>query len=53
MRRLLSAVALLFIAGFAHAQKLGPVDWIFLVDTSKSMRGVGGTKDIFGDVKAS
>ena len=53
MPRLLSAVALVFVAGFAHAQELGPVDWIFLVDTSKSMRGVGGTKDIFGDVKAS
>lgn len=53
MRRLLSCIALLFMAGFAKGQKLGPVDWIFLVDTSKSMRGVGGTKDIFGDVKAS
>jgi hypothetical protein len=53
-RRLLPAIALLCVAGFAHAQKLGPVDWIFLVDTSKSMRGIGtGTKDIFGDVKAS
>jgi hypothetical protein len=52
-RRLLPVVVLLFIAGFAHAQKLGPVDWIFLVDTSKSMRGVGGTKDIFADVQSS
>jgi hypothetical protein len=53
MRRLLFAVTLLFMTGPAHAQKLGPVDWIFLVDTSKSMRGIGGTKDIFDDVKAS
>jgi hypothetical protein len=53
MRRLLFAIALLFSAG-VHAQKLGPVDWIFLVDTSKSMRGAGGkTRDIFDDVKAS
>jgi uncharacterized protein YegL len=52
--RLTIAVAVLLVAGVAHAQKLGPVDWIFLVDTSKSMRGVGkGTKDVFGDVKAS
>lgn len=37
-----------------HAQTLGPVDWIFLVDTSKSMRGIGkGTKDIWIDVQAS
>ena len=53
MRRLPLAVVLLFFAGFARAQQLGPVDWIFLVDTSKSMRGVGGTKNVFGDVKAS
>lgn len=53
MRRLPLAAVLLFVAGVAHAQKLGPVDWIFLVDTSKSMRGVGGTKNIWGDVKGS
>jgi von Willebrand factor type A domain len=52
-RRLVSAVALLFLAGSLDAQELGPVDWIFLVDTSKSMRGIGGTKDIFDEVKAS
>jgi von Willebrand factor type A domain len=52
--RLPFAVALLLAAAVAQAQKLGPVDWIFLVDTSKSMRGVGErSKDIFGDVKAS
>lgn len=51
--RLPFAAALLILAGAVHAQKLGPVDWIFLVDTSKSMRGVGGTQDIFADVKAS
>ena len=33
---------------------LGPVDWIFLVDTSKSMRGVGEhAKNVFPEVKAS
>ena len=53
MRRLPLAVVLLLFAGFAHAQKLGPVDWIFLVDTSKSMRGVGGTRNVFPDVQAS
>ena len=31
----------------------GPVDWIIVVDTSASMRGVGGTKNIFGKVKTS
>ena len=53
MRRLPLAVVLLFFARFAPAQTLGPVDWIFLVDTSKSMRGVGGTRNVFPDVKAS
>lgn len=54
-RRLLSAVVVsLFIAVFAHAQGRGAVDWIFVVDTSKSMRGLGeNAKDIFGDVKES
>lgn len=53
MRCLPLAAVLLFAAVASHAQTLGPVDWIFLVDTSKSMRGVGGTKDIWADVKVS
>jgi hypothetical protein len=36
-----------------RAENRGAVDWVFLVDTSASMRGKGGTKDIFDDVKAS
>jgi von Willebrand factor type A domain len=51
--RLPLAAVLLFVAGVARAQELGPVDWIFLVDTSKSMRGVGGTQNIWRHVKAS
>jgi hypothetical protein len=42
----------LAIAIASHAQSRGAVDWIFLIDTSKSMRGIGG-KNIFPDVKAS
>ncbi|HYC90973.1 MAG TPA: vWA domain-containing protein [Thermoanaerobaculia bacterium] len=54
MKRLPLAVVVLVFAGFARAQTLGPVDWIFLVDTSKSMRGVGkGSKNVFPEVKAS
>jgi von Willebrand factor type A domain len=53
MRPLSLATVLLVLTGALHAQTLGPVDWIFLVDTSKSMRGVGGTKDIWMDVKVS
>ncbi|HYC58063.1 MAG TPA: VWA domain-containing protein [Thermoanaerobaculia bacterium] len=47
------AAVLLVLTGAVHAQTRGPVDWIFLVDTSKSMRGIGGTKDIWTDVKVS
>jgi Mg-chelatase subunit ChlD len=51
-RRIVPAAVLLFIAVAARAQPRGAVDWIFLIDTSKSMRGIGG-KNIFPDVKAS
>jgi len=51
-RRIVSAAVLLLIAVAAPAQQRGAVDWIFLIDTSKSMRGIGG-KNIFPDVKAS
>ncbi len=52
MRRLSLAAVLLLVTGALSAQSLGPVDWVFLVDTSKSMRGVG-SKDIWADVKVS
>ena len=52
-RRYFVAVAFLLVAFSARAERRGAVDWIFLVDTSKSMRGVGGTADIFDDVKES
>lgn len=51
-RRIVPAAVLLLLAVAARAQPRGAVDWIFLVDTSKSMRGIGG-KNIFPDVKAS
>lgn len=53
MQRLPLAAVLLFVTSTLHAQTLGPVDWVFLVDTSKSMRGAGGTKDIWAEVKVS
>lgn len=52
-RKLLAVAVLLGLALPISAQRRGAVDWVFLVDTSKSMRGVGGTRDIFGDVKSS
>jgi Mg-chelatase subunit ChlD len=51
-RRIVLTAVLLLIAVAAHAQPRGAVDWVFLIDTSKSMRGIGG-KNIFPDVKAS
>jgi hypothetical protein len=51
-RRIVPAAVLLFIVVAARAQPRGAVDWVFLIDTSKSMRGIGG-KNIFPDVKAS
>jgi len=58
MRRgVVFAVVLIFAAWGAYGArrpKLGAVDWIFLLDTSKSMRGVGkGARNIFPEVKAS
>jgi hypothetical protein len=44
---------LLLAVAAVRADTRGAVDWIFLVDTSASMRGKGGTKDIFDDVKGS
>ena len=35
----------------AQVQKQGGIDWIVVIDTSASMRGVGGTKNIFDPVK--
>src|SRR4051794_41837647 len=51
-RRIVPAAVLLFIAVAARAQPRGAVDWVFLIDTSKSMRGIGGEKK-FPHVKAS
>ncbi len=38
---------------FAQTTTEGGIDWIVVVDTSASMRGVGGTKNIFTQVKNS
>jgi hypothetical protein len=57
MKRLAVAMMLVFAVRAAPAQQpgrmRGAVDWIFLLDTSKSMRGAGGSQNIFDDVKAS
>ncbi len=38
---------------FAQTTQTGGIDWIVVIDTSASMRGVGGTKNIFSQVKNS
>ncbi|MEH2292167.1 vWA domain-containing protein [Nostoc sp.] len=40
-------------AASAQTTPKGGIDWILVVDTSASMRGVGGTKNIFEPVKNS
>jgi hypothetical protein len=42
---------LLFSSRLSLTAKQSGVDWIFLIDTSQSMRGVGGGKNIFQKVK--
>ncbi len=51
-----SIVALMSIVlstAFAEANSKGAIDWIVVVDTSGSMGGAGGTKNIFNQVKNS
>lgn len=48
----LMSIPHLFTA-FAQTTPKGGIDWIMVVDTSASMRGVGGTKNIFDQVKNS
>ncbi|MBN3940104.1 MAG: VWA domain-containing protein [Nostoc sp. NMS9] len=42
-----------FCSASAQTTPKGGIDWILVVDTSASMRGVGGTKNIFEPVKNS
>lgn len=37
----------------AQTPQRGSVDWIFIMDTSASMRGAGGSKNIFDKVKST
>jgi hypothetical protein len=50
----LSSAALVSSAlGQPPDPRAGAVDWILVVDTSQSMRGMGGTKNIFAQVKSA
>jgi hypothetical protein len=50
---LLSMLLTQFFTASAQAVSKGEIDWILVVDTSASMRGMGGTKNIFAPVKNS
>lgn len=53
------SICLLLILSISHFSRVlaqnpkGGIDWIVVVDTSASMRGVGGTRNIFTQVKNS
>lgn len=47
----LAVVSILGAGILAQSPQRGSVDWVFVIDTSASMRGAGGTKDIFDRVK--
>jgi hypothetical protein len=53
----IAVLALMWIShlttAFAQTTPKGGIDWILVIDTSASMRGVGGTKNIFEQVKNS
>jgi len=45
-------IVIIILAGSANGQNTrGNVDWIFVLDTSASMHGAGGTANIFSKVK--
>ncbi len=46
-------MSILLSTTLAQATSKGGIDWIVVVDTSASMRGAGGTKNIFNQVKNS
>jgi len=50
---LLNLMSISLSAAFAQNTSKGGIDWIVVVDTSASMRGAGGTKNIFSQVKKS
>src|SRR5258706_4856702 len=52
MTRIVKPLLILILLALpTFAEERHPVDWIFLVDTSQSMRGAGGSANIFPDVQ--
>lgn len=47
------AVVLPQLQAISETPQKGAIDWVVVIDTSASMRGAGGTKDIFPQVKST
>ncbi len=53
IQSIVALISIFLSTALAQAGSKGAIDWIVVVDTSASMRGAGGTKNIFNQVKNS
>ncbi len=53
IQSIVALISIVLSTALAQASSKGSIDWIVVVDTSASMRGAGGTKNIFNQVKNS
>ena len=53
IQSIVALISIFLSTALAQASPKGAIDWIVVVDTSASMRGAGGTKNIFNQVKNS
>lgn len=53
IQSIVALISIFLSTALAQAGSKGSIDWIVVVDTSASMRGAGGTKNIFNQVKNS
>ena len=53
IQSIVALISIFVFTALAQASTKGAIDWIVVVDTSASMRGAGGTKNIFNQVKNS
>ena len=53
IQSIVALISIVLSTALAQASSKGAIDWIVVVDTSASMRGAGGTKNIFNQVKNS
>lgn len=53
IQSIVALISIFLSTALAQAASKGSIDWIVVIDTSASMRGAGGTKNIFNQVKNS